>query len=1066
MTPSSRTVRIFLSSTFRDFALERDLLVRKIFPELRRKCRERQVTLVDVDLRWGITEQEAQQGKVLPICLAEIDRARPYFIGFLGERYGWVPQETQYDLSLLVEQPWLEEHRGGKSVTELEILHGVLNNPKMAGRAFFYFRDPEWSTRQGGVDASEGAAEKGRLEALKGRIRRSGFPVVEDYPDPEALAERVREDLWRLIDETYPADAVPDALTRERTMHEAYGATRQRLYLGGEEYFKALDQAMRAEKFSPLLITGQSGGGKSALLANWVTRWRAEHPETAVILHHLGCGADAAEPVRLATRLMQEIARLTGEEFKPESDPEKQLEQLPQWLALGSVWAEREGRYLLLVLDGLDKVSDRKELRWFPSFLPSGVKLVASCLEGEILQAAKGCLKWRELEVKPFSQTDQMRFIGEYLGRYRKSLTAQQTRTLQGHPLSGNPLFLLTVLEELRVFGVHEELDQRLDTLLSPPLSKSEGEVLTVDDVFEHVLARIEEDLGKEVVQAAVEAIWASRGGLLREELLGVAQLTPAAWASLENALDEGLYESSGRISFGHDYLRKAVEDRYDLTGERKLNVHRRLANHFAGLPVDARVAEELPWQWEQAGDQEKLKACLTDRAVFVALNERDEYELLGYWVRMEADINAEYQVAWKEWKLRGNQRTSVANSLAGFLLIAGYYSKFSVRLFKICLKHLESKFGSRDPDTLSCLNNIGNILHKRGEDDAAEAFFRRALDESKEFLEQEHPDALILLNNLGVLLKLNGDSVGATEVYERALLGYEKSLGYEHVNTLMCVNNLGNLFYQIGEYDRARDFYNRALEGYQKILGNGHPSTLMCMNNFAGLLFSKYKLDQAEDLYRRALEGFEKSLGSGHPFTLRCISNLAVVMSEKGDFATAEMLYRKTVLGYNICLSSSHSDTLNSCKNLNDVVSKKHAAEAKYKLIQAVLSPERVVQNSDCCKFLSVRDKEDGECINQKTRIDSKNGESGFIRISANETPNNTIGLLLETLTARERKVLELRFGLIDGQTRSQEEVGRAFKVNQSRIRQIEAKAIRKLRHPARLGLLGTAVSGEAALL
>jgi nephrocystin-3 len=51
MNSPSRTVRVFLSSTVRDFAEERDLLVRKIFPELRRRCRERQVELVDVDLR-------------------------------------------------------------------------------------------------------------------------------------------------------------------------------------------------------------------------------------------------------------------------------------------------------------------------------------------------------------------------------------------------------------------------------------------------------------------------------------------------------------------------------------------------------------------------------------------------------------------------------------------------------------------------------------------------------------------------------------------------------------------------------------------------------------------------------------------------------------------------------------------------------------------------------------------------------------------------------------------------------------------------------------------------------
>jgi hypothetical protein len=149
MQTNSRTVRIFLSSTFRDFAEERDLLVRTVFPELRRRCRQRQVELIDVDLRWGITEEEAQQGKVLPICLSEIDRSRPFFMGFIGERYGWVPERDQYDLSLLMEQPWLESHRGGKSVTELEILHGVLNNPAMSGRAFFYFRDSKWSRAQG-----------------------------------------------------------------------------------------------------------------------------------------------------------------------------------------------------------------------------------------------------------------------------------------------------------------------------------------------------------------------------------------------------------------------------------------------------------------------------------------------------------------------------------------------------------------------------------------------------------------------------------------------------------------------------------------------------------------------------------------------------------------------------------------------------------------------------------------------------------------------------------------------------------------------------------------------------
>jgi RNA polymerase primary sigma factor len=57
----------------------------------------------------------------------------------------------------------------------------------------------------------------------------------------------------------------------------------------------------------------------------------------------------------------------------------------------------------------------------------------------------------------------------------------------------------------------------------------------------------------------------------------------------------------------------------------------------------------------------------------------------------------------------------------------------------------------------------------------------------------------------------------------------------------------------------------------------------------------------------------------------------------------------------------------------------------------------------------------------------------------------------VLKTLTPREEKVLKLRFGLIDGRTRTLEEVGKEFNVTRERIRQIEAKALRKLRHPSR---------------
>ena len=191
---NQRVVHVFISSTFRDMHEERNYLVTHIFPHLRKLCEQRGVVWGEVDLRWGINDEQKAEGKVLPICLEEIKRCRPYFIGLLGERYGWVPDTIPQDL--IDRESWLKDHLGktGKSVTELEILHGVLNNPDMAKYAFFYFRDPAYiktipqeKQKDFTAEDAEGAEKAEKLKGLKERIRKSGFPVYENYPNPKAL---------------------------------------------------------------------------------------------------------------------------------------------------------------------------------------------------------------------------------------------------------------------------------------------------------------------------------------------------------------------------------------------------------------------------------------------------------------------------------------------------------------------------------------------------------------------------------------------------------------------------------------------------------------------------------------------------------------------------------------------------------------------------------------------------------------------------------------------------------------------------------------------------------------
>src|SRR3954454_10223786 len=117
--PRARAIRVFISSTFRDMMQDREELIARVFPAIRKLCETRGVAWSEVDLRWGVTDEQKAEGAVLPICLAEIDRSRPYFIGLLGQRYGWIPEELPEGLA--DQLPWLRTlaaSKPGTSVTE------------------------------------------------------------------------------------------------------------------------------------------------------------------------------------------------------------------------------------------------------------------------------------------------------------------------------------------------------------------------------------------------------------------------------------------------------------------------------------------------------------------------------------------------------------------------------------------------------------------------------------------------------------------------------------------------------------------------------------------------------------------------------------------------------------------------------------------------------------------------------------------------------------------------------------------------------------------------------------
>ena len=146
-------VYIFISSTFNDMHAERDFLVKRVFPRLREWCERRRLRMMDIDLRWGVTEHDAtRHAAVVDVCLSRIDACRPFFVCLLGQRYGWIPGLQDVSPQTIGAFPGLDAALAqGLSVTELEVLHAAVkpfgggqpsSGREAAGHALFYLRDP------------------------------------------------------------------------------------------------------------------------------------------------------------------------------------------------------------------------------------------------------------------------------------------------------------------------------------------------------------------------------------------------------------------------------------------------------------------------------------------------------------------------------------------------------------------------------------------------------------------------------------------------------------------------------------------------------------------------------------------------------------------------------------------------------------------------------------------------------------------------------------------------------------------------------------------------------------
>eukprot|EP00160_Parvularia_atlantis_P017707 Unigene6205_Nuclearia_a/m.19105 Unigene6205_Nuclearia_a/g.19105 ORF Unigene6205_Nuclearia_a/g.19105 Unigene6205_Nuclearia_a/m.19105 type:complete len:1750 (-) Unigene6205_Nuclearia_a:111-5360(-) len=900
--------RVFVSSTFHDFFEERELLVKKVFPQLAALCVSRGVNFIGVDLRTGVTSEESADGRVLEICLREIDRCQPYFVAMLGERYGWHQRAGQPVDELLKKTfdraiesdpayAWLDKHRQS-SATEVEIRAALLNNPERArkARAFAYLRDVVYlqtlePAKRKGYEA-ENAASAARVKALRDEIRKSQLCPVRDYVKPAELATMLFEDMSKMIKTQFAPITAANQLQRERQAHNAFANSRAKNYVGGDAYYAALNEHLRAVDTLPLVVRGMSGGGKSALLANWARQVRnknAEHDLSLIFTHFIGATSESSDHIALVRRLIGEIKQTFNIAHDIPADDNKCLMELPAWLLAGAA----RGR-ILIILDALNQLEDFRaalSLAWLPDDYPSNLRVVLSTLDTSRTWEVLSKRQTKQVVVMPLSREDKSKMIDSFMVSQSKSLSAEDKQQLMGAPQCDNPLHLITMLKEIVLFGVYERLDAYIDTLLKAP---------GVAELFDLVLERLERDYDVEPVSQLMASIWGSRNGLTEAELIGVTGLVRYDFSPLFFALQDHLVCRGGLYTFFHDYLRQAVVARYLGSGTPKdpavVKLRRKLVAFFSEtfspiaaaaegsgevVPASARLASEVPYQLFCLDDKAELEKALLNPSMFVTMADTPagRYDMLRYWnhVGDRSKAIAGYKAALdrlSELRTPQAQFTPLIQKVSAFLQDLGQFAASQMICLSFPIVNSVRDDGSSYGFKVSDLGNTGiNVLHEKLSGPDRIAFLRVLLD-------------------LGAASRQSNQFGEALGYYKQALGLQPFALSVEDKQALAAsLVGLGTVFAKQREFATARYVFEGALTTLIDVFGESHLLVQACLTNLASLYTELGLLEKAWQAHMASVKLVRAQVGVNHPLMAIALANVALQLKEEGEVRKAEAL-------------------------------------------------------------------------------------------------------------------------------------------------------------------------------
>lgn len=875
---------------------ERDYLINHIFPEVRRYCIERGVVFTEVDLRWGITEQEAENGRVIELCLNEIDRSHPFFIGLIGDRYGYVPSRTEltHADSLPERYRWVYDDIDRRlSITEIEIQYGVLRSSDPVYGAFYL--------RTADKKPDERTEEDRTLDRLKRTIRRQRKLPYDYYGSAEELGNKVYASLIATVDRLYP-ESVQSHYEKRAAAQQALQAEYLHHYIRTDTEFDDLDRFIDSPQ-RYLAVAGEAGSGKTALLCAWQL-----HTQRPVVAYQIGRDSTVESPSEILRYLIYALCRQFGIEYcdlLTEIDADERYRLAEEFRSVCSRTASC-GPWTLLI-DGIDRLgnSEDQSLDWIPA-LPDHIKIIYSTRTGTPAHRLAQSRNHAISELPPLDRDRRAKIAEGYFAIYGKRLSADLLDRLASQCKAATLDAFLALLDEIRKYGRHETLGAYI------------AHFSTADDdrqLYESILA-VNEATGDEqldtVFRKACILLTIVHSGLTEHELMHVCAMPPVVWAALHSQLYGQLTHINGLLKFKSPAFVAAVCSRYASDPQTVRRYRKALIEHLVSAPPP-RQRDELAWQLLQAEDFEQLHRLAVDPETFdcwYRLDRQEFSECSRYWDALERHGYAVTDLLPAVGEPCPIDRCLVFNDLCHFCLVTDRIEAFdrTVRYLRpryealiteieeqgdttaaiigyvhILLLRQQAALATDDYQTCEdCLsealrllqghyahvdeawnrlcfdyqltsihNDLGNLHTALGDYSMAERDFRKAIDRST--ASESDPrivgNRLTAASNLAFLHFIQGDRSGWEEI---ARVEIEAAASSDRSLIASIALKIGKM---APDDDRAIAAYRQAIDLYAELPAQYEFQRATALSELAQRLLKRNEPQQAELCYRRAIE-------------------------------------------------------------------------------------------------------------------------------------------------------------------------------------------------------------------